>query len=196
MPGKPFESGLPACSIAVFFGCKVVLLPARPDGRRFALPFRRPRSGRLADVPCHHREPNFASFLPTSRRRGKCETKFPCYFTGCSILASTRAALSSPPPAAFRPALSQSAILAGSPFLPGIALHPPALLRLDPACGGGSFPAPPTSCVGLPAAQAVASGVWLVATPARGPCSPPFPVGKVRIANLLIRCKQNLANMQ
>lgn len=33
-----------------------------------------------------------------------------------------------------------------------------ALVRLDPACGGGSFPAPPTSCVGLPAAQAVASG--------------------------------------
>lgn len=52
-------------------------------------------------------------------------------------------------------------------------------MRLDPACGGGSFPAPPTSCVGLPAAQAVASGVCLVATPARGPCSPPFLVGKV-----------------
>lgn len=126
MPGKPFESGLPACSIAVFFGCKVVLLPARPDGRRFALPFRRPRSGRLADVPCRHREPNPASFLPTSRGRGKCETKFPCCFTGCSILASTRAALSSPPPAAFRPALSQSAILAGTPSCRALHffLHP------------------------------------------------------------------------
>lgn len=34
---------------------------------------------------------------------------------GCSQLASTRAALSSPPPAAFRPAVSHTAILAGAP---------------------------------------------------------------------------------
>lgn len=165
MPGKPFESGLPACSIAVFFGCKVVLLPARPDGRRFALPFRRPRSGRLADVPCRHREPNPASFLPTSRGRGKCETKFPCCFTGCSILASTRAALSSPPPAAFRPALSQSAILAGTHPTGLLSLPPPALVRLDPACGGGSFPAPPGAFVpaSLPRRRLpLVLGLWLL----------------------------------
>lgn len=40
-------------------------------------------------------------------------------FTGCSFMASTRAALSSPPPAAFRPALRYRAILAGCPFKSG-----------------------------------------------------------------------------
>ena len=32
--------------------------------------------------------------------------------------------------------------------------------------------------------QAVASGSWLVATPARGPCSPPFPLAKSVCTNV------------
>lgn len=46
---------------------------------------------------------------------GWCEVRKRPGFTGCSQLASTRAALSSPPPAAFRPAVSHTAILAGAP---------------------------------------------------------------------------------
>lgn len=46
---------------------------------------------------------------------GWCEVRKRLGFTGCSQLASTRAALSSPPPAAFRPAVTRTAILAGAP---------------------------------------------------------------------------------
>ena len=53
--------------------------------------------------------------FPSPVTRGRCEVRKRPGFTGCSQLASTRAALSSPPPAAFRPAVSHTAILAGAP---------------------------------------------------------------------------------
>ena len=49
------------------------------------------------------------------------------HFTGCSLPASTRAALSSQPPAAFRPALHYRAICAGAPSCrASIAASPPS----------------------------------------------------------------------
>lgn len=57
----------------------------------------------------------FPSSFPSPVTRGRCEVRKRLGFTGCSYLASTRAALSSPPPAAFRPAVSHTAILAGAP---------------------------------------------------------------------------------
>lgn len=53
--------------------------------------------------------------FPSPVTRGRCEVRKRLGFTGCSQLASTRAALSSPPPTAFRPAVSHTAILAGAP---------------------------------------------------------------------------------
>ena len=98
---------------------------------------------------------------------GWCEVRKRPGFTGCSQLASTRAALSSPPPAAFRPAVSHTAILAGAPSpgqprfpFPAVACFPaPKGLRLAELGTYGERP-PGEAC----------------GTLGRGPCSRPFPV--------------------
>lgn len=105
--------------------------------------------------------------FPSPVTRGRCEVRKRLGFTGCSQLASTRAALSSPPPAAFRPAVSHTSILAG-PLLPGQPRFPfPAV-----AC----FPAPK----GLRLAELGTCGERppgeACGTLGRGPCSRPFPV--------------------
>lgn len=100
------------------------------------------------------------------------ERNFSC-FTGRSILASTRAAFSAPPSAAFRLALSQSAIFADAPMS-------------GPACFLSAIPAILSFSRGFllihRAARAVCrSGVW---NPAPGGCrrgpafgySGPWPV--------------------
>lgn len=112
----PVFHSIPLAYMISIFTASVHTLPPcllRPGATAGELPC--PAACGLRRVDCQKALAGVPAPFPTRRAPGWCEVRKRLGFTGCSQLASTRAALSSPPPAAFRPAVTHTAILAGAP---------------------------------------------------------------------------------